>query len=254
MLTRLTQDLADHLSTCVELGGIPIFDPIRTESADVIFAALDKSLAMGGLAAVPAGETGLAVVIDYVAPEAANPELPGVNLKLKVGVHCLENPLFNPRAAAGQNAEWLALTVASLLVHWSPNKGAWVTLDDRKPMQPTDLSDADGRTAGVGFVLTFQLGHWLAPDIEKVAAPQASWNDETGALTVECATAGAEIWVTTSPSEADGEPALPRRTAATAVRWVAGMTVSEGSVVRVAATAEWYRASDTLRFIAGEEP
>ena len=45
---------------------------------------------------------------------------------------------------------------------------------------------------------------------------------------------------------------LPRPEAATAVRYVAGMTVAEGTIVRVAAVAEGKRASHTLRFVAGE--
>ena len=52
--------------------------------------------------------------------------------------------------------------------------------------------------------------------------------------------------------EAAVEPELPRPEAATAVRYVAGMTVAEGTIVRVAAVAEGKRGSHTLRFVAGE--
>lgn len=257
MLEQLTRDIADTLRWAPQLQGVPVFDQIRAESADAIENALAWGLASAGLAS-GSQATGLAVLVETVQPEAANPNIGVPVFDLGLRVHCIENPEVNTRAAQGLNVTWLAMTVAELLVGWIPDArpnggGRLITLHAEAPWQASRLVPEKERNAGdiPAVELRFTLGPWSGDGVDLCEHPAVTWDTDTGVLTCTCGTAGAVLWVTTSTDPAV-EPELPRPEAATAVRYVAGMTVAGGTIVRVAAVAEGKRGSHTLRFVAGE--
>lgn len=257
MLDQLTRDITDALRHAPQLQGVPVFDQIREESEDAIANALAWGLASAGLAS-GSQATGLAVLVETVKPESANPNIGVPVFELGLRIHCVENPGMNGRAAQGLNVTWLAMTVAELLVGWIPDArpnggGRLITLQSDNPWEASRLvPDKDVDAGDMPAVeLRFNLGPWAGEGIALCEHPVVTWDTDTGVLTCTCGTAGAVLWVTTSTDPAV-EPELPRPEAATAVRYVPGMTVAEGTIVRVAAVAEGKRGSHTLRFVAGE--
>lgn len=242
LLDRLPQDVTTVLSLAPGVAGLPALGPSREPGGASVTEQVMGALGKGTLVE-SSGAVGIAVWIGEIEADSAETNLPTPVLDGRLRVTVLENMLLN---RTGRTVLEVAVAVAGALHHWTPGENI-ALIPDRPFFVPTAVGDADTMLPDPdirGYELTWRLPSLGLETAARTRGPSASYNEETGFLTLTCDDVSAAIWFTTD--DQGGVPALPAPGEPQANFYTAPVAVAAGTTVRAAAYADGCQPSQVL--------
>lgn len=242
LLDRLPHDVTTLLSLAPGVAGLPVLGPSREPGGVSVSEQVMGALGKGTLVE-SAGAVGIAIWIGEMEADSAETNLPTPVLDGRLRVTVLENMLLN---RTGRTVLEVAVAVAGALHHWTPGEN--IALIPHRPFfVPTGVGDADTMLPDPdirGYELTWRLPSLGLETAARTPPPRATYNEETGFLTLTCTEAEAGIWYTTD--DQGGVPALPAPGEPQANFYTAPVAVAAGTTVRVATYLDSCQPSQVL--------
>lgn len=220
---QLQDDITAYLAAAEELFYVPVH-AIKTTSEAKVVAILDKlNTSLAGIVKKN-GKAGLGVLVPMPSLKNTEESLPGLNGDCIISVQIIENELINAgEGGTGVSAEELGVTIGVLLQHMHFIPGNPLVTTD---VVPLPLSAKVSGSIGREVIAKMRFS---AEAVTRAAMPMIT--EEAGLVTLECATAGADILYTT-----DGTLPVPDN-ATSALYSVPFTTPASGTLLRTMASA-----------------